>query len=105
MKRRVTRPYEKCLSSDSSEGYGGRGKWRRDRHGSQYHPLETRTVAEECIRIMGETVESPGPKMSLSRQYTAGYGRLGRLKRDRKVAGLNHGGWKNAGSEEGSPYC
>lgn len=56
-----------------------------DRRANQYHPLETGTVAEECIGIMGETVESPGPKMSLSRQYTAGYGRLGRLKRDRKL--------------------
>jgi hypothetical protein len=42
-----TRPYEKYLSSDSSEGYGERGKWRKDRHANQCHSLETKTVAEE----------------------------------------------------------
>ena len=58
---------EKYLSSESRERYGG----RRGNSGANQH----QTVAKECIRTAGETVESPGPERSLNSGRAAGYKR------------------------------
>lgn len=58
-----------------------------------------RGMYQDSRRDSGE----PRTRDVLSRRHVAGYRRLGELKHDRKAACLNHGGGKDAGSEEGSP--